>query len=47
MFDDTPRPWEMLKLAYEQNHWYARAKYREDIFDSYIIGLIKDKGDNK
>ena len=41
VFDDTSRPWEMLKLAYEQNHWYARAKYREDIFDSYIIGLIK------
>ena len=39
VFDDTARPWEMLKLAYEQNHWYARAKYREDIFDSYIVGL--------
>lgn len=39
VFDDTTRPWEMLKLAHEQNNWYARAKYREDIFDSYIIGL--------
>lgn|SRR5574344_1261627 len=39
VFDDTSHPWEMLKLAHKQNHWYARAKYREDIFDSYIIGL--------
>ena len=35
-------PLRQMTLAYEQNHWYARAKYREDIFDSYIIGLIKN-----
>ena len=41
VFDDTSRSWEMLKLAHEQNHWYARAKYRGDMFDSHIIGLVE------
>lgn len=41
VFDDTSRPWEMLKLAHEQNNWNTRAKYKEDIFDSYIVGLSK------
>jgi hypothetical protein len=47
IFDDTAKPWEMLKLAHEQNHWDTRAKYREDIFDSYIIGLSSHIAERK
>ena len=36
IFDDGADPWKMLKLAYKQGNWNARAKYREDIFNEQI-----------
>lgn len=32
----TSKPWELLKLSYEQGHWFARAKYMEELFDDVI-----------
>ena len=29
-------PWKMLKLAHEQDHWFTRAIYREELFDKTI-----------
>lgn len=40
-FDDSALPWEMLKLAYQQGNWNARAKYREELFNNKIKKLCK------
>lgn len=39
-FNDTRFPWKMLVKAYEDEHWYARAKYRNEIFD-YKIKMLQ------
>lgn len=41
VFDDTSLPWEMLKLAYQQEQWNARVMYREEQFDSNIKSRTK------
>ena len=38
-FNDTKFPWEMLIKAYEDEHWYARAKYKKEMFEHMIAKL--------
>lgn len=38
-FNDTKFPWEMLIKAHEDEHWYARAKYKRETFDWMITKL--------